>query len=358
MISHSASHVVAEDFAYVQGIIDRNYIGAGPLCAELKARLSARFARNQVTLTHSGTAALHLGLMALASLSPSKTRVLVGAYLCPEVVSAVMQAGLEPVFVDCSPDSLNIDVSLAANQVDERTLAIICTNIGGMPDDYRAAAKLGVPLISDCAQAVGSCIAGHDVASEGIFSILSFGATKMLTAGSGGALLSNSEELGSAAGRLGLQELPVEEYRRGGFHVTFGQHVGDLTAGLAIAQLGRLETMIERRREIAGAYDSALHMQENVEVFSEGGLVKSNRFRYYFFSDQASAWVEWLRSKDIDARRSISHVLPEYFGNLRAFPHLSRASQRVVSVPVYPAMTTGQSAYVAEILRLGLNRTS
>ena len=50
MISHSASHVVAEDFAYLQGIIDRNYIGAGPLCAELKARLSVRFERNQVTL--------------------------------------------------------------------------------------------------------------------------------------------------------------------------------------------------------------------------------------------------------------------------------------------------------------------
>ena len=66
MIRHSASHVVEEDFEYVQGIIDRNYIGAGPLCAELKARLSARFERNHVTLTHSGTAALHLALMALS----------------------------------------------------------------------------------------------------------------------------------------------------------------------------------------------------------------------------------------------------------------------------------------------------
>jgi perosamine synthetase len=358
MIRHSASHVVAEDFAYVQGIIDRNYIGAGPLCAELKALLAARFERNEVTLTHSGTAALHLALMALSAQYPSKTRVLVGAYLCPEVVSAVMQAGLEPIFVDCSPDSLNMDVSVAANRVDDKTLAIICTNIGGMPDDYRSAAKLGVPVISDCAQAVGSRVAGRDVASEGVFSILSFGATKMLTAGSGGALLSSNEELGSAAERLAQQELPVEEYRGSGFQVTFGQHIGDLTAGLAIAQLRRLDAMIDRRRQIAAIYDSALRPRENVALLNAGGLVQPNRFRYYFLSDQAPAWVDCLRARDIDARRSISHAVPEYLGDLKAFPHLARASRRVVSVPIFSAMTTEQSAYVAQILKTGPNRTS
>ena len=160
MINHSASQVLGADFDYVQRIIDSNFVGEGPLCAELEALLAARFARSQVTLTHSGAAALHLCLSAMAVRQPKKTRVLVCAYVCPQVVSAVTQAGIEPVFIDCRSDSLNANMEAAGRAVDGRTLAVICANTGGMPDDYAAAAALGIPVVSDCAQAVGARIRG------------------------------------------------------------------------------------------------------------------------------------------------------------------------------------------------------
>jgi perosamine synthetase len=356
MINHSASHLLAADFEYVRGIVERNFIGKGPLCAELESLLATRFGRTEVTLTHSGTAALHLCLVALAEQNRNKTRVLLGAYVCPEVVSAVIQAGLEPAFADCLADSLNVDMAAMANGVDAKTLALICTNIGGVPDDYLAAAAMGVPVISDCAQSVGSRVAHHDVASEGICSILSFGATKMLTAGSGGALLTSSEELGRAVAHLARQELPVEHYRRAGFGVTFGQHMGDLTAGLALAQLRRLDALVARRRQIAQSYDGALSEQPDVHLVNDSGPVRSNRFRYYFLSEQAPAWVEYLRSLEIDARRSISHLVPEYFGNLKAFPNIAKMSERVVSIPIFPAMTAEQVGFVAKALAEGLKR--
>lgn len=354
MINHSASDILPSDFDYVRGIAERNYIGRGPLCAELELLLKTRFERSEVTLTHSGTAALHLGLMAIAARNSGKTRVLLSAYVCPEVVGAVMQAGLEPVFAECRADSLNIDMDAVANRIDGKTLAIICTHIGGVPDDYRAATSTGLPVISDCAQSVGSCVAGRDVASEGICSVLSFGATKMLTVGSGGALLSSSEDLGQAVAQLAQQELPVEQYRRAGFRVTFGQHIGDLTAGLALAQLRRLDGMVARRRQIADSYDGALRGQPDVQLVNDIGPVRSNRFRYYFLSEQAPAWVGYLQSCEIDARRSISHVVPEYFGNLRSFPNLAKMSRRVVSIPIFPAMTDEQVSFVAEALTVGL----
>ena len=356
MINHSASHVLPADFEYVRGIVERNFIGKGPLCAELESLLATRFGRTEVTLTHSATAALHLGLAALAERNRSKTRVLLSAYVCPEVVSAVIQAGLEPAFADCRADSLNVDMAAMASSADPKTLALICTNIGGMPDDYLAAAATGIPVISDCAQSVGSRVWGRDVASEGICSILSFGATKMLTAGSGGALLSSSEELGQAVAQLARQELPVEQYRRAGFRVTFGQHIGDLTAGLALAQLRRLDGMVARRRQISESYDGALRGQPDVQLVNDSDSVRSNRFRYYFLSEQARAWVKYLRSREIDARRSISHLIPDYFGNLKAFPNLAKMSERVVSIPIFSAMTAKQVSFVAEALSVGFKQ--
>lgn len=349
MIRHSSSHLIEQDLDYVRGIVDRNYIGNGPLCAELAQLLARKFERSAVTLTNSATAALHLCLLALAAKMPRKDRVLLGAYACPEILSAIMHAGLQPILVDTRSDSLNLDMTALASRVDARSLAIICTNIGGVPDDYSAASAFGIPIISDCAQAIGSYYAGRDLASQGLCSILSFGATKMLSAGAGGAFLGD-RELGESVAQLSQSELSVEDYRQGGFRATFGQHVGELTAGLAMAQLRRLEGMIARRRQIAEAYDRALRGARDVALVGDSRLAHSNRFRYYFLSDRAAGWIDHLRSRDIDARPSIAHVIPEYLKDQGAFPNVLCIARRVVSVPIFPAMTTAQAALVADAL--------
>jgi perosamine synthetase len=351
LIRHSASHLLTADFHYIRGLVERNYVGPGPLCHDLRQLINEQFPCSEVILTDSGTAALHLCLVALATERPGRTKVLVGAYACPEVMCAILHAGLEPVLADSRADSLNVDMTALGQLVDERTLAIICTHVGGMPDDYRLAATFGVPVISDCAQSVGSRVDGRDVACAGVCAILSFGATKMLSAGGGGALLCRSESLGRTVAKLARPELSVEEYRRGGFRVTYGQHIGDLTAGLAAAQLRRLSGLVERRRSIAASYDAVLRECADIDLLSESAGVRANRFRYYFLSREPSVWIEALRSRGIDARGSISHVIPEYDGSLAAFPRLGSLSGRVVSVPIYPAMTATEANTITAALQ-------
>lgn len=353
MIPHSASHLDEADFDFVRGVLERNFVGRGPLCTELERELSARYGRCYATLTHSGTAALQVALLALKERYPGKSRVLASAYLCPEVISAIQQAGLEPVLIDVCVDSLNLDLTAAAARVDAATLALICSHVGGRPDDLEAAVSLGIPVISDCAQGVGSQFATRDVTSWGTCSILSFGATKMITAGAGGALLTDDAVLGARIADLTRSELTVEEYRREGFRVTLGQHVGELTAGLALSLMRRLDASIARRREIAGAYDRVLSRHVDVRRPAEGVLASWNRFRYYFLTDFAGIWLKFLRSRGIDARSSISHSLPEYFRIHAGFPRLAVATQRIVSVPVHPALTIDDVARVSEALFSG-----
>jgi dTDP-4-amino-4,6-dideoxygalactose transaminase len=352
-IRHSASGVSAGDFAYIEGVAARNFVGPGPLCEEFRQLLRMQFSCGEAILTDSGTAALHLALRGLAQQYPGRTGVLVSAYVCPQVVSAVIQAGLEPVLVDTCTDSLNMNMRSAARQVGPKTLTIICSHIGGMPDDCATAAALGVPFISDCAQGVGSRLEGRDVACEGVCAILSFGSTKMATAGGGGALLCRSDTLAATVTALASPELPIAEYRRAGFRVTYGQHMGDLTAGLASAQLRRLNAMVERRRTIADSYESALSGRSDVKRVSEADGVRCNRFRYYFLSPQASLWIQSLHAQGIDARGSISHSIPQYGGSLAAYPGLAGISSTVVSLPIFPAMSDDEVSVVANALRLG-----
>jgi perosamine synthetase len=345
-IAHSASQVLATDFNYVQGLAQRNFVGNGPLCTQLRSQLARTYGHAHVVTTDSGAAALLLALLALRPEHPGKTHVVTGAYVCPAVVNAIRQAGLEPVFADTRPDSLNIDMTDAARRIDARTLALVCTNCGGVADDYTAAAKLGVTVISDCAQALGTLEAGKDLASRGDCTILSFGPTKLLTGGGGGALLFG-ESLTLRASRLARDELPVEEYRANGFEPTWGQHFGDLNAGLVLAQLDRLDAMISRRHLIARRYDAVLGDKKGVVLVMEPPTVTFNRYRYYFLARNAAAWVEHMQTHGIDARSSISHVLPDYFPGSGRYPNLAAVAGKVVSLPIYPGLTDDQVSAVA-----------
>ena len=352
-ISHSASGVLPEDFAYVEGVAQRNFVGQGPLCAQLRELLRTYYACQEVILTDSGTAALHLALIALAAGLPGRSAVLLSAYVCPQVVSAVMCAGLEPVLVDTRVESLNMDMAHARRLAGSRTLAIICSHIGGIPDDLAAASTIGIPVISDCAQGLGSRVHGHDLATAGLCAVLSFGATKMVTAGGGGALLCRDGKLAASALALASPELPVAEYRRTGFRVTYGQHPGDLMAGLACAQLHRLEAQVERRRRIAHRYNAALAEAADAKPVTEPPGVRCNRFRYYFVSSRAGRWLTALRARGIDARSSIAHAIPEYGSDLSAYPGLAGVKPQVVSLPIFPAMTDAEITAVVDALQSG-----
>ena len=92
--------------------------------------------------------------------------MLIGAYVCPEVINAVRLAGLEPVLADTRADSLNIDMASLGELVDTKTLAIICTNVGGIPDDYRTAAAFGIFGLQ---QVPFARARAHDFAPRGYF---------------------------------------------------------------------------------------------------------------------------------------------------------------------------------------------
>lgn len=353
MIRHSSSHVLPEDFSYIEGLAQRNFVGHGVLCQAFAAALALRFERAGCLLTGSGTAALEIALHELRRRRPRAEEVVVSAYVCPAVVSAVMREGLRPVFVDVQEGSLNIDADAVARVIGKTTLAVIMTHVGGIADPVTDIVAFNVPVISDCAQALGATWNGKALIAYGEVGIASFGPTKVLAAGGGGALFADEEGLFACAERHATEEWSVRDYELAGFVPTFGQHFSDLAAGLGQAQLLRFDWTLARRREIASRYTTLLRGRVGIELPLIANECEANNFRYYFFSSSAPEWLKLLREGGVDARTSISHNMTNYFPHGGLTPHLTSNARRLISLPIHAALSDQEVAQVVAMLEQG-----
>jgi len=167
--------------------------------AQFAQALSAFLPQQAVYLASSGIAAFFLILKALQSLSPARVEVILPAYTAGSLVVAVRKAGLIPVLCDCSLADYNLDAEFLEEAVTARTLAVVCVHMFGIPMSgivyLRAALPREVFLVEDCAQALGSRVAGKPVGSFSDISFWSFNRGKNLPLGAGGCIATQRTEL-------------------------------------------------------------------------------------------------------------------------------------------------------------------
>jgi len=170
------------------------------VCEELEHRLGQISGRQRVFLTSSGTAAIYFALHALHI----KEEVIIPAIVCPSVYYAVRAAGAVPVLADVSLLDFNIDPQSVSRLLSPRTKAIITVNLFGYPAMTEEIAQLvrstNVLLIEDAAQSIGGARSGRPLGSWGDVSIFSFGYSKIIAAGGGGAILTDDAAIGDAVG--------------------------------------------------------------------------------------------------------------------------------------------------------------
>lgn len=168
--------------------------------AAREAELRAYFGVKHVFLLSSGKAALATILRGLAAGSPRR-KVIIPAYTCYSVPSAIVQAGCRVVLCDVAPHTLDFDYSDLQRQVDEETLCIVAPHLLGQAADIprvRAVAQVhGVTVVEDAAQAMGGRLNGHWLGTQGDVGFFSLGRGKNVTAGSGGVILTDSDRIAS-----------------------------------------------------------------------------------------------------------------------------------------------------------------
>jgi len=336
-----------EEIDAVVETLQTGWIATGPRAGELERRFAEYVgARHAVTFA-SGTAALHLALLA-AGIGRGD-EVITSPITWPATANVIVHADATPVFVDVRDDDLNIDPELAAAAVTERTKAIMPVHLAGQPADLDPLLALGVPVIEDATHAVESVYRGRKIGSiEGsLAAAFSLNATKNVAGAEGGILTTDHDEIAE-----GVKELRLMRRKAGALYdirvAGFKANLPDLLAALALVQLDKLEEHAEIRRRHVAAYDAAVADLPGIEPLARDERDVHALHIYVVRIDPALAGADRNAYRDALERENISssiHFLPlhtltfyrELLPDQPPLPVAERAGAEVLSLPLSPA---------------------
>jgi len=350
------------------------WLGTGPKVAAFEQSFSQyKGCRHAIALS-SCTAALHVALLTLG-IRPGD-EVILPTMTFAATANAVVHAGGIPVFVDCDRRTFNIEAEKIAKCVSPKTKAIIPVHFAGRPCDMDTimaiAGKHGLFVIEDCAHAIEAEYRGRKVGTIGDIGCFSFHATKNITTGEGGMLVTENEDIAAQAKILsmhGLSQNAWQRYSDDGFkHYDivssgFKYNMMDLQAAIGIHQLKRIESRWRRRQEIWQAYCRAF---ERLPVETPVAADDGTRPAYHLFTLllETDSGAQ-TRDGFLDAmqRRNIGvgvhyvalHLHPYYqraFGYKDGdFPDAEWVSARTVSLPLSPKLSQTDVADVIDAVR-------
>jgi dTDP-4-amino-4,6-dideoxygalactose transaminase len=245
---------------------DSNWVApVGPDLEAFEAQVAEVTGVRHAVALSSGTAALHLALMA-AGVRRGDT-VLVPAFTFAASANAVMYLGARPVFLDSTADSWNLDPALVAEELRVRAergqlpRAVLAVDMYGQCADYdpllEACDRYGVALVEDAAEALGASYRGRPAGSFGLAGVLSFNGNKIITTGGGGMLVTDDATVATRARYLATQARePVAHYEHRA--VGYNYRLSNLLAAVGRGQVQRLDELIAARRQTARYYRTAL----------------------------------------------------------------------------------------------------
>jgi perosamine synthetase len=340
MIPHSKLALDETDIASVTGVLRSGMVAQGEVVSSLEESTASFVGTRYGVAVNSGTAALHLSLLSLGIGEGSE--VIIPSYVCTALLNAIHYVRATSVFVDIDPDTYNITAQGIQKALTDRTGAIIVPHMFGLPADMDAIVSLGIPVIEDCAHAVGATFRGRTVGSFGALSILSFYATKMLGAGEGGMVLCNDGNL-----RETIRDLRGYD-EKDTYKVRYNYKMPDIQAALCKSQLQKLPSFIEKRKEIANIYTSSL---ESAEVKTPA--LPENRdhiyYRYVITLENAPGFIEGMKQRGIECRRPVFKPLHRYM-HLSGYPMTEKTWKEAVSIPIYPSLTKQETHLIVDAL--------
>jgi perosamine synthetase len=342
VISHSRPSITEADVKAVSSVLESGQIAQGPVVSEFEQEFSAYIGKKSAAAVSSGTAALHLALKAMGV--KEEDEVIIPSFVCTAVLNAVIQAGARPVVVDIDPHTYNISVDSAKDAISKRTRAMIIPHMFGCPAEIDQLSELDIPLIEDCAQSVGASYKGKKAGSLGLLSIFSFYATKVLTTGEGGMVVSDSEEMIAR-----VKELREYDQKKD-YEPRFNCKMTDIQAALGLSQLSFLEELLDRRAKIASRYFEEFEgCHISLPIRKEG-----REHIYYRFvvktSEDASPYLERLQQRKVMCQRPVFVPLHVCLG-LPGFSRTTGAWQQTVSIPLFPSLTEKEIEKVIAVVK-------
>lgn len=309
MIAHSRPTIGRDELDAVAHILSSGHLAQGAEVEAFERECAEACGRQFGVAVSSGTAALHLALGALG-VAPGE-RVGAPSYACAALVTAIKLQGADPCLCDIGED-YNLDAATLAPELS----AVVAPHLFGAP----AALPEGT-VVEDIAQSIGGA-----TGRAGVIAVTSFYATKLLTTGEGGMLLTDDEGMAEYVRDRRDYDNRDDGVQRYPYKMT------DFQAAMGRVQLRRLPEFIARRKEIAAAYTQGLGPMPLRLPTAPGHVF----FRYVIATDRRDELERHLAAAGIEAKRPVHRPAHHFLGG--HFPRSQRAHDHCLSLPIYPTL--------------------
>jgi perosamine synthetase len=339
-VPHSRPWIEQADRLALEQVLRSGMLAHGGCVEAFEQAVASRLGAAGGIACTSGTAALVLAFKTLSI--GTGDEVVLPTYVCWNVLAAVTACGATPRLCDVDDSGVPTEQTVRA-ALGLRTRAIVAVHIFGHPCDVAGLARLGLPVIEDACQAFGLDLRDGPAGAAGTLGILSFHATKCLTTGEGGMLVSSDPVLLARARALATSD--------GKDNAVGATAMSDLQAALGLAQLERYPTFLARRRELLSAYHGAA---SRLVTASPGyGGLPSFLFRYILRAHQRFDVVQpALLQRGVQARRGVDDLLHRRLKlDDRDFPVAVALFAHTVSLPFHPSLSEAESAHVVSAMQ-------
>jgi perosamine synthetase len=350
------------ELAYVTDCIRTGWISSqGSYVKKFERMFSERCGLPFALATSNGTTALHLALVSL-NIGPGD-EVIVPDFTFAASINAVLYTGATPVLVDINKDDWTLDIEATKKAITSRTKAIMPVHIYGSPCDMDAildlAKKHSIFIVEDCAEALGSSYKGKPVGTFGDVAAFSFFGNKTITTGEGGMLLFKDKKTYEYAAVLRDHGMSKER-RYWHEHLGFNYRMTNMQAAIGVAQMERLDQIVERKMHLAQKYNTLLQTFEGLHTQNVSADGISSYWLYTLLVLPESSFsrdelAKKLAKNGIETRPAFFplHHMPLYapYQNNNDFFNSKFVSQHGISLPSYADITDEEIKDVAKAIK-------
>ena len=374
LIPLSAPDITEAEIAAVTAVLRTPYLSLGPELAAFESELAAYHGVDHAVAVSSGTAGLHLALLALGV--GEGDEVILPSFTFVAVVNTVLQVHAKPILVEIDPVTLNLDPAAVEHAISPRTRAILAVHTFGIPAQMDLLKELSrrhqLALIEDASEAIGARFDGRIAGSFGDLAVLGFYPNKQITTGEGGAILAGDPAHAARLRRLrnqGRDSSPDAsvawlDHAEPGYNY----RLSELACALGRIQLRRIDEILALRRQAAERYDALL---ADVPGLERPALMLPRRELSWFVyvvrlpegADREGVQAALIQQGIATGRYFAPiHLQPAWRASSRANPGdfslTESIARRTLALPFFNRITPGQQQEVADALRAAISRVA
>ncbi|MGI6777830.1 MAG: DegT/DnrJ/EryC1/StrS family aminotransferase [Acetivibrionales bacterium] len=354
----------------VVAVMESGVLSIGPKVEEFEKRIANYIGVKHAIAVNSGTSGLHLLIKALGIKKGDE--VITTPFSFVASANCILFEGAKPVFVDIEPDTLNIDIERIEDRINEKTKAILAVDVFGHPVDIqriRAIAQIyGLAVVEDSCEALGSEYSGVKCGSRADGAVFAFYPNKQITTGEGGIIVTNNDITAEYCRSCRSQGRAITGLWLLHERLGYNYRLSELHAALGVAQMQRIDEILDQRNAVAEMYNSKLKSIEGVRIpYIHPDVTRMSWFVYVIRLDPGidrDTVMRYMLENGVGCRPYFTpiHLQPYFvdmFGYKQGdFPVAEQVAESTIALPFFNNLSEKQIEYTVAKLKEGINNAA